>query len=389
MTWPEVRLGRALRQRRETIAIDDLAIYRRCRVQQWGMGAVLRDEVPGLAIKTKVQQVCRVGQLIVAEIDAKVGGFAIVPPELAGAVVSGHYFLYDVDPSFLEPAFLGCYLRSRRFQSQVVAQGTTNYAAIRPADVLAYRVPLPPLDEQRRTADELRAVASLVADADHRMDQQISHVAHLWSRTLSAAFAPGRAPLRKLADVCDEILDCPHTTPRYDGDDVACVRSQDVGWGTVDLSKTRRTSFDEYRERTRRAVPQSADIVLVREGDVGRCGVVKAGQTFSLGQRVMLLRPRQTTIDPHFLALQLMSPQILDAQIRSSLAGTTSHHVNVERIRQLEVVVPDRGRQTEIVVRLQGLRRSLDSVSERRTRALANLTALAPSLLDRAFPRAR
>lgn len=42
-------------------------------------GIVLRDELPGALIKIKSQQVCRSGEFLVAEIDAKVGGFGIVP----------------------------------------------------------------------------------------------------------------------------------------------------------------------------------------------------------------------------------------------------------------------------------------------------------------------
>ena len=51
----------------------------------------------GAEIKTKRQQRVQAGDLLVAEIDAKVGGFGIVPAGLAGAIVSSHYFLYEVD----------------------------------------------------------------------------------------------------------------------------------------------------------------------------------------------------------------------------------------------------------------------------------------------------
>jgi type I restriction enzyme S subunit len=65
-------------------------------------GIVLRDAVPGALIKTKQQQVCRAGEFLVAEIDAKVGGFAVVPEALDGTIVSGHYFLFDLDEAKLE-----------------------------------------------------------------------------------------------------------------------------------------------------------------------------------------------------------------------------------------------------------------------------------------------
>ena|ERR1035441_3335363 len=75
--WPTVRLGEVLRHRKEFVTIDDLTTYRRPRVQLHVQGIVQRDEVPGALIKTKTQQVCRTGEFLVAEIDAKVGGFGI------------------------------------------------------------------------------------------------------------------------------------------------------------------------------------------------------------------------------------------------------------------------------------------------------------------------
>ena len=86
--WPTVRLAEVLRHRKEFITIDDLTNYRRPRVQLHAQGIVLRDDVPGALIKTKAQQVCRTGEFLVAEIDAKVGGFGIVPKTLDGSIVS-------------------------------------------------------------------------------------------------------------------------------------------------------------------------------------------------------------------------------------------------------------------------------------------------------------
>src|SRR5437667_1268487 len=94
--WPMVPLGQVLRQRREFIQIDDLATYKRPRVQLHALGVLLRAEVPGALIKTNQQQVCRTSELLVAEIDAKVGGFGIVPAALDGSSVSSHYFPFTV-----------------------------------------------------------------------------------------------------------------------------------------------------------------------------------------------------------------------------------------------------------------------------------------------------
>ena len=94
--WSVVRFGEFLTERKEFFAIDDFERYKRARVQLHGKGIVLRDEVDGAEIKTKKQQAARVNEFLVAEIDAKVGGFGIVPPELDGAIVSSHYFLFEI-----------------------------------------------------------------------------------------------------------------------------------------------------------------------------------------------------------------------------------------------------------------------------------------------------
>src|SRR5947209_1850639 len=161
--WPKVRLREVLRHRKEFVAIDDLTTYRRPRVQLHAQGIVLRDEVPGALIKTKRQQVCRAGDFLVAEIDAKVGGFGIVPPALDGTIVSSHYFLFEVNESRVVRGFLDYFIRTPAFRDQVEAQGSTNYAAIRPADVLGYELPLPPLAEQRRV---VARIEELTAEID-------------------------------------------------------------------------------------------------------------------------------------------------------------------------------------------------------------------------------
>lgn len=168
--FPVVALGDVLRQRKEFITIDDTQQYKRCRVQLHARGVVLRDQVSGSDIKTKKQQVCRASEFLVAEIDAKVGGFGLVPDELDGAVVSSHYFLFEIDRTVLEPRYLDHYCRTERFRAQVEAQGSTNYAAIRPADVLAYTLPLPPVREQQAIVDRLDGLVDKTREVETHLD---------------------------------------------------------------------------------------------------------------------------------------------------------------------------------------------------------------------------
>ena len=163
--WSMVKLGEVISHRKEFVRIDDFRTYKRCRVQLHAKGIVLRDLVTGSELKTKEQQICRPGDFLVAEIDAKVGGYGIVPDGLEGAIVSGHYFLFEVDRNRLDRNFLGYFIKTSDFFEQVSARGTTNYAAIRPSHVLEYQIPLPPLEEQRRIVAKMDELAAKIAEA--------------------------------------------------------------------------------------------------------------------------------------------------------------------------------------------------------------------------------
>lgn len=196
--WRNVALGEVLKHRKEFILLDDTEHYKRCRVQLHAKGVVLRDTVPGSDIKTKRQQVCHAGEFLVAEIDAKMGGFGIVPESLEGAVVSSHYFLFEIDGTKLDRSFLDYFIRTTGFRNQVEAQGSTNYAAIRPASVLGYQIPLPPLAEQQAIVTRLAALADKVRQVNERLDAIECDADQLLAVRFRDAIAD--APMRSMAE---------------------------------------------------------------------------------------------------------------------------------------------------------------------------------------------
>jgi type I restriction enzyme S subunit len=385
--FPMVPLGRVIRHRKEFIRIDDLESYKRCRVQLHAKGIVLRDVVAGSAIKTKAQQVCRARDFLVAEIDAKVGGFGIVPDDLDGAIVSTHYFLFQIDDAVLNRRFLDFFIRTPAFRDQVLAQGSTNYAAIRPNDVLSYEIPLPPLEEQRRIVARIEKLASKIDEARSLRGQSVQEADGLARSVSHQIFrSSGECQEVPLESVCADIIDNLHSNPLYAEEGVPCVRSPDVGWGELWLDNALRTSEEEYIRRTVRGEPRPDDIVLVREGGgTGKAALVKEGQRFSLGQRVMLLRPDKKLVQPKFLLQQLLSPAIHEEQVVPLLKGSASPHLNIGVLRKLRFLLPSLSEQARIVIYLDSLRAKIDALTCIQAETAAELDALMPSILNKAF----
>jgi type I restriction enzyme S subunit len=382
-----VPLGMALTHRKEFIEINDLENYKRCRAQLRAQGIVLRDIVPGLEIKTKKQQVCQAGEFLVAEIDAKLGGYGIVPQELEGAIVSSHYFLFGIDETKLDRSFLGYFIRTPDFHEQVAAQGSTNYAAIRPAHVLEYQIPLPPLAEQRRLVERIDSLAAKIEEAKRLRGEASAASEALVQAERRLFFAKTiPTPLVTVEEVCEAIIDTLHSDPIYAPDGVPCVRSPDIKGGRLNLTQALRTSEEEYRRRTVRGEPAAGDIVYCRQGGgTGRAAVVQRGDRFSLGQAMMMLRPNRKLIHPDYLAHQLLSPAVIEDQLQPCYIGTASPRVNIGALRKFRLVLPALDQQQRIAAYLSTLEQSADRVQQAQRRIGQELAALLPAILDRAF----
>jgi type I restriction enzyme, S subunit len=379
-----------LRHRKELFVIDDTERYKRVTVKLHAGGIVLRDRVYGSQLRTKKQQATRAGDLLVAEIDAKVGGVGIVPPELAGAIVSSHYFLYEIDQAVCHPKYLEFYIRSgaveRQFQEFV--QGSTNYASVRAYHTLELQIPLPPLDEQRRIVARIGELAALIEEAQGLRIKARDEAEALKKSVLGSVFSEEQTgvSITTIDEICEAIIDNLHSTPRYSDDGYPCVRSSDVEWGKLILSDARRTTEDEYLHRIQRGVPGPGDIVFVREGGgTGKAALVETDEKFSLGQRVMMFRPDTDQVEPKFFLYQLLSPYIYEEQIEPRIKGSASPHVNIRAIRQFTFLLPDISEQRRIVAYLDGLQAQVDELAALQKATQAELDALLPSVLDQAF----
>ncbi len=158
--WRWGTLGEALKHRKESITIDDSQVYKRVTVKLHGRGIELRDTVPGSAITTKKQQLAKTDDFLVAEIDAKMGGFGIVPAQLQGAIVSSHYFLFEIEQSLVLPGYLELFIKTNYITQEILTfvRGSLNYAAIRPRHVLALPFPFARISVQRKIINALEAI---------------------------------------------------------------------------------------------------------------------------------------------------------------------------------------------------------------------------------------
>ena len=385
--WPIVKLGDVVRHRKEFITIDDLTSYKRARVQLHAQGIVLRDEVEGAAIKTKKQQVCRAGEFLVAEIDAKVGGFGMVPDLLSGAVVSSHYFLFEVDDSKLDRRFLDFYIRTRIFRDQVEAQGSTNYAAIRPSHVLGYEIPLPSLAEQRRVVARIEQLAAQIHEAQRLRKAAADEAEALWSRNASIIFdhAAEENPVFPLADL---------VTIRGGGTPSKSDPSYwdgSIPWITPKDMKRRELidAIDHISERatqvTSAKLIETGALLVVVRGMILVHTVPTAvlRSAAAINQDMKALIPKVKILPEYLCSLfWALNKRVLELVEKST---HDTRKLETQKLLDTKIPLPPLPEQRRIVAELDALQAEVDALKQLQAATSLELDALLPSILDRAF----
>jgi len=381
--WPKVKLGEVLRHRKEFITIDDLTNYKRPRVQLHVQGIVQRDEVSGALIKTKTQQVCRSGEFLVAEIDAKVGGFGIVPESLNGSIVSSHYFLFVIDEAKLNRRFLDFFIRTPAFCEQVAAQGTTNYAAIRPAHVIGYEIPLPPLVEQRRMVARIEKLAAQIHEARTLRHQAAEEAEAFFDSFLTARFDSSGWPLKLLPEVAEvargKFGHRPRNEPRFYGGEFPFIQIGDIS-NSGRYIRTHSQSLNKEGLAISRMFPTGTVAIAITGATIGVTSILGFDSCFPDSIVGIQARPESATPEFIYLAVEHAKKTAL-----AEATQTTQPNINLGNLNRLKVRVPPLAEQRRIVAELDALQAEVDTLKRLQTETAAELGALLPAILDKAF----
>ena len=150
-----------------------------------------------------------------------------------------------------------------------------------------------------------------------------------------------------LNEVCELIVDCPHTTANDEGKGFPLVRTPNIGKGRLVYDGMHRVCEDVYNKRNARAVPQENDLIFAREATAGNVALIQKGEKVCLGQRTVLIRPNQEKVNPAFLTYFLLAPK-QQYNLLSTANGATVAHVNLPTIRNLKIDLPELSTQHRI-----------------------------------------
>lgn len=184
-----------------------------------------------------------------------------------------------------------------------------------------------------------------------------------------------------LSEAGVSIIDCEHRTPPATPVGFPYIAIPQMKKGRLDLSGSRRISPEHFSDWTKKALPQTHDVILSRRCNPGETALVPAGLQCAVGQNLVLLRADGVKIYPQFLRWLVRGTEWWE-QIRRFLnVGAVFDSLKCADIPNFELPIPPVSEQRAIAELLG----ALDNKIELNDRTNETIEAVARAIFKSRF----
>ncbi|GHE85920.1 restriction endonuclease subunit S [Thalassotalea profundi] len=334
---------------------------------------------------------------------------------------------------FLYSDYLTAFLNSR-FGIMQASQGAIGIGLknLNVDNVRRYKIPLPPISEQKRIVEKLD---SLLAQVDtiqqrlnnlpniikrfrqsvlaaavsgklteqwrvvHKFDIKLSELKlvkellitkkeiknDLVFETTEGTFAiPESWEFIKLQSLANKVTDGEHKTPKREESGRFLLSARNVRDGYIDTSNVDFVGDDEYAKLRKRCNPNKGDILISCSGSVGRISLVDKDDEYVMVRSAALVKTLPEYVSNKFLMYVLQSPHI-QKQIVDASKSTAQANLFLGPIKNLFIPYLPIEEQTEIVRLVEQYFALADTLEKNLANAKQRVDNLTQSILAKAF----
>jgi type I restriction enzyme S subunit len=296
--------------------------------------------------------------------------------------------LLPKDPNVCNGKYLYHLLTAKKDEYFVPLMLGTANVSLKEKDVGNVEIPLPPVEEQRRIVARIEELSAKIKEARELRRQAAVEAEALVGAGASKHFQEFAEwhPVEAIAEVRGGIQKGPHRA----------AGAHPVRYLTVAHVQRNRILTDNPRffevapEELDRWRLFSGDVLII-EGNgsaeqIGRTALFRGEIENCVHQNhIIRIRPNPQQVLPEFLNSFLNSPAGQDAVQGQSRTTSGLRTLSVGRINAIPVPVPPLSEQRRLVAYLDDLQQKRDTLKAMQAETSAELDALMPSILDKAF----
>lgn len=258
------------------------------------------EYISELALQKSSAKLIPTGAILLAMYGATVGRMAILGIDAATnqAVCS---IIPDKNKAFLKYVYYALLHKVPEFLQNAVGGAQPN---ISQGIIKDTKIPLPPLEEQKRIAAILDK-----ADAIRQKRQQAIELADEFLRSVfldmfgDPVTNPKGFPSYKLGDFCEDLflgLTC--KVDYIEGTDgYPLVRAKDINTGELNFDSVKYISESQHKKLTKNHLTKKGDLLVSKSGTLGTCAIVRTDREFSTYESIFTVRPIASKLNVYYL----------------------------------------------------------------------------------------
>lgn len=284
----------------------------------------------------------------------------------------------QVNPSVVNSYFLAFVLKYYRDQGVFVglASRAVGQSSINQGKLKLLEVPVPPLEEQVAivraldTAQKAKEVRQRELALER--ERKAALIEHLFThgtrgeptKQCEIGQIPKSWQLSTAQQVCTQVTDGTHDSPRQEPEGFPLVTSVHLKDGRVDFQNAYRISPDEYEKANRRSKVDQYDVLFSMIGSIGAVAFVDEQPSFAI-KNVGLLKTGRDPCLGSWLLYWLQN-QSFQQWLKSRISGTSQKYVPLWLLRDLPIPVAPVEERDAVVAALRACDKKIDYIEQER-----------------------
>lgn len=313
------------------------------------------------------------------------GKFGVVKRETMGAIASS---LVIVRPnSQLDRDFLAHYFRSSLAKEMVDKfAGGAAQPNLSAKSLKAFRIPLPPFEEQQAIVATLDKAFEGLDRARKNAGRNLESARELFASILNGALTSNASekmdwevkPIGQIADHClGKMLD----KNKNKGTPKPYLRNLNVRWFDFDLTDILEMKFED--REVDRYTARKGDLLVCEGGYPGRAAIWDQDTPIFFQKALHRVRFHEPQRNKWFLYYLLKCD--LDGSLKNHFTGSGIQHFTGKSLARFTMPVPPLEEQQQIIARLDGIKEDIDNIDKQYCASLENLDQLRQTILQKAF----
>lgn len=385
-----VALGEVLTSVSRPESVDSEKEYRILGAHWYAEGLYIKDIKSGSEIQANKVYRVEKGDFVYNRLFAWKGSFAVATDENHGCYVSNEFPCFKVDSDRADSKYLWLYFSRMKIWEEALglsSGGTpTSRNRLKEEKFLAMQISLPPLAEQLRIVARIEELAAKIDEARGLRKKAEEEVGALITTALSSVLKPSNSEKPQL--LVDYIVDVRYGTSEKCSDEEigpAVLRMGNIQDGQIRFSQLK---YLEPEKIGQDLYLGKGDILFNRTNSaelVGKCGVFESDLRCTFASYLIRIRLDLNRATPKLVAFYINSPlgrKYITSEIKQQCGQA---NVNSKKLRNMPINLPPLPEQRRIVAYLEDLQAKVDALRRLQAETGAELDALLPAVLDRAF----